>query len=97
MCDQQSLSSACAFAQSDQSLCLSLGYSMFFKLLTEHRLEFLSYKGGCIGSSESTLVKLLEISCRGSNLISCGTQYHKFVLITDIVDHVNINIIDTVL
>ena len=27
-------------------------------LLTEHRLEFLSLKGGCTGSSESTLVKM---------------------------------------
>ena len=26
------------------------------KLLTEHRLEFVSLKGGCTGSSESTLV-----------------------------------------
>ena len=29
---------------------------MIVKLLTEHHLEFLSLKGGCIGSSESTLV-----------------------------------------
>ena len=28
------------------------------KLLTEHHLEFLNLKGGCIGSSESTLVKM---------------------------------------
>ena len=28
------------------------------KLLTEHHLEFLSLKGGCTGSSESTLVKM---------------------------------------
>ena len=28
------------------------------KLLTEHRLEFVSLKGGCTGSSESTLVKM---------------------------------------
>ena len=31
---------------------------MIFKLLTEHHLEFLSLKGDCIGSSESTLVKM---------------------------------------
>ena len=31
---------------------------MSVKLLTEHRLEFVSLKGGCIGSSESTLVKM---------------------------------------
>ena len=36
--------SACTNAQSD---------SMSVKLLTEHRLEFVSLKGGCTGSSES--------------------------------------------
>ena len=58
MCDQQSLRSACAYAQSDQSLCLSLEYYMIVKLLTEHHLEFLSLTGGCRGSSESTHVKV---------------------------------------
>ena len=31
---------------------------MSVKLLTEHHLKFLSVKGDCIGSSESTLVKM---------------------------------------
>ena len=31
---------------------------MIAKLLTEHKLEFLSLKGGCTGSSESTHVKI---------------------------------------
>ena len=31
---------------------------MSVKLLIEHHLEFLSLKGGCTGSSESTLVKM---------------------------------------
>ena len=31
---------------------------MIVKLLTERHLEFLSLKGGCGGSSESTLVKM---------------------------------------
>ena len=31
---------------------------MKVKLLTEHHLEFPSLEGGCIGSSESTLVKM---------------------------------------
>ena len=31
---------------------------MTVKLQTEHHLEFLSFKGGCRGSSESTLVKM---------------------------------------
>ena len=43
---------------SDQNLCLSLEYSMSGMLLTEHHLKFLSLKGGCIGSSESILVKI---------------------------------------
>ena len=41
---------------------------MIIKLLNEHHLGFLGLKGGCRGSSESTLVKMsffLEISCRG--------------------------------
>ena len=58
MCDQQRLRPACAYAQTDQSLCLSLEYSMTVELLTEHCLEFLSLTGGCTGSSESTLVKM---------------------------------------
>ena len=36
---------------------------MIVELLAEHHLEFLSLKGGCRGSSESSLVK---ISWRGS-------------------------------
>ena len=31
---------------------------MSVKVLTEHHLECLSLKGGCIGSSESTIVKM---------------------------------------
>ena len=31
---------------------------MIVKLLTEHHLEFLSFKGGCTDSFESTLVKI---------------------------------------
>ena len=46
------------YAQSDQSLCWSLECSMTVKLLTEHHLKFLGLKGGCTGSSESTLVKM---------------------------------------
>ena len=39
---------------------------MTFKLLALQPLEFLSYRGGCTGSSESTFVKMpnwLEITC----------------------------------
>ena len=58
MCNQQSLRSACAYAQSDQSLYLSLANCMDVKLLTEYHLDFLSLKVGCTDSSESTLVKM---------------------------------------
>ena len=34
---------------------------MIVKLLTEHHLEFLSLKGGCRGSSESTLVRMSNV------------------------------------
>ena len=60
MCDLQSLRSACAYAQSDQSLCSSLEYSMTAKLLTKHQSEFLCLTGGYTGLSESTLVKMLH-------------------------------------
>ena len=58
MCDQQKLRSACAYAQSDQSRCSLLDYSMTVELLTEHLLEVLSLTGGGTGSSESTIVKM---------------------------------------
>ena len=58
MCDQQSLRSARAYTQSDQSLCLSLEYSMTLKLLIELHLEFLSLKGGCTGLCKSTFVEI---------------------------------------
>ena len=48
---------------------------MIIKLLTEHHLEFLSLKGGCRGSSEPTLVKLMEMSCRGSFNNPNGCMY----------------------
>ena len=62
LCDQQSLRSACAYVQSDQSLYQSFEYSTSVKLLTEHNLEFLSLRGGCTGSSESTQVKMPHCS-----------------------------------
>ena len=54
----KSLRSACAYAQSDQSLCLSLEYSMTVMLLTEQHLEFLSLQRGYTGFSECTLVEM---------------------------------------
>ena len=57
-----------SYAQSDQSLCLSLEYPMDVKLLTEHHLRFLSLKGGFTGSSESTLGKMPHVY-HGSNVV----------------------------
>ena len=61
---QPSLRSACAYAQSDLSLCLSLEYTMTVKLLTKQHLVFLGLKGGCTGSSESTLVKMPHVAAQ---------------------------------
>ena len=68
ICDQQSLRSACAYAQSGQSLCQSIEYSRSIKLLVKHHLEFLSLNGGCTGSSESTHVKMPH--CWESNVVA---------------------------
>ena len=58
MCDQQRLRPACAYAQTDQSLCYSLEYSLTVKQLTNHHLKFLSLAGGCTGSPELIFVKM---------------------------------------
>ena len=57
MCDQQRLRPACAYAQTDQSLCLSLNYYMSVKLLIELNLVFLSITGGCTGLLSIHLLK----------------------------------------
>ena len=67
---------------------------MIVKLLTEHHLEFLSLKGGCRGSSESTLVKMSNCwkSHATAQLLHCnrrvivkknmyGPTYETFILI----------------
>ena len=79
MCVQQRLRPACAYAQTDQRLCWSLEYSRSVKLVTEHHLEFLSLKGGCTGSSESTLVKMPH--CWKSRVAAqmCLAQKHNTV------------------
>ena len=58
LCDQQSLRSACSYAQSDQRHGVSLEHSMTVKLLTKHYLKFRSLKEGCTGLSESTHFKM---------------------------------------
>ena len=79
MCDQQRLSSACAYAQTDLSICLSLESSNTPRLLTEHHLEFLGLQRGCTGSSESSLVKMrhcwkshVAAHCFQDNPCSCA-------------------------
>ena len=70
MCDQQMLRPACAYAQSYQSICLSIEYSMTLRQLTEHHLEFLGLKCGCRGSCQNAT--LLEITCHGSIVLVCS-------------------------
>ena len=47
---------------------------MSVKLRTEHHLEFLGLKGGCTGSSESTLVKMSH--CRQSHVTAHISVLH---------------------
>ena len=58
LCATSKVSERPAHMRSLIRLCWSLEYSISVKLLTEHHLKFLAYKGGCTGSSESTLVKM---------------------------------------
>ena len=54
---------------------------MTVKLLTEHYLEFLSLKGGCTGSSESTLIKMPH--CWKSHVMA-QMYVFCFSMITDV-------------
>ena len=56
---------------------------MIVKLLTEHHLEFLSLKGGCTGSSESTLVKMSN--CLKSHAVAhyYSTVYALQLIVVD--------------
>ena len=80
MCDQQSVRSACAYAQSDQSLCLTLEYSMTVKLLSTHHLEIISLKGGCTGSLSLHLSKYHIVGNHMSRLIYV-LSYVRYVLL----------------
>ena len=77
MCNQQRLRPACSYVQSDQSLCSLLEYSMSLKLLTKHDLEFLSLKGGCTGSPQSTLVKMTH--CWKSHAVAQFAIMHIYL------------------
>ena len=72
MCDRLKLRPGCAYAQSDQSLCLSLEYSMSVNLLTGHHLEFNRRLHRLVWVYTCQNVTLLEITCRSSNLIAFG-------------------------
>ena len=50
------------------------------KLLTEHHLEFLSLKGGCIGSSESINVKMPH--CWKSDVAAQMGYIHEKIVTT---------------
>ena len=56
---------------------------MTVKLLTEHHLEFLSLKGACTGSPESTLVKMpycwkSHAMAYGSNILKTESLASKY-------------------
>ena len=55
MCNQQRLRPD---AQSDQSLCYSLEYSMIVKLLTEHHLELLNLKAAAPARMSLNMCKM---------------------------------------
>ena len=57
---------------------------MSVKLLTEHRFEFVSLKGGCTGSSESTLVKMPHCwkSHDASQFLSRCVRYAGYIHIS---------------
>ena len=58
---------------------------MGVKLLTEHHLDFLSLTGGCTGSSEFTLVKMLH--CWKSH-VTTQLDYHSVVIFHwDVISH----------
>ena len=66
---------------------------MSVKLLTEHHLEFLGFKGGCRGSSESTLVKMSNCcKSHAAAHLECSITFKwsftKFVQIMPLGSHV---------
>ena len=52
---------------------------MIVKLLTEHHLEFLSFKGGCRDTFESTLVKMPH--CWKSHVMAQMTGYNNLYIV----------------
>ena len=86
MFDQQRLRPACAYTQSDQSLCLSLEFSMSVALLAGHLFEVVSLKGVCTCLSESALVKMphcwkSNVTAQLSVLRSVALKRREFLLV----------------
>ena len=52
---------------------------MIVKLLTEHHLAFLSLKGGCTGSSESTLVKMSNCWKSRAGAQMCSVVSYNYI------------------
>ena len=58
---------------------------MDIKLLTEHHLGFLSFKGGCTGSAESTLVKMPHCwKSHATAQMTTRTTFFYFILRNEI-------------
>ena len=58
---------------------------MIIKLLTERHLEFLSLKGGCRGSSVSTLVKMSNCwKSHAAAQLFTVYNFHTYGTLTDI-------------
>ena len=62
---------------------------MSVELLTEHHLEFLSLKGGCTASSESTLVKMPHCwkSHFGAQMLKIPYPYRLAVTVPKAIIH----------
>ena len=79
MWDQQSLRSACTYAQSDQSLCWSLEYSMSVKLLTEHHLYEPLHLSKChiVGNHISRLI-IIQVTYDSHWSTSMQREYPQY-------------------
>ena len=65
---------------SPPKMCIGSDYSISVKQLTEHHLEFLSLKGDCTCSSESTFVRMphcwkSHVAAQLCTLVSCSQKF----------------------
>ena len=73
MCDQQRLKAACAYAQSEQSLCLSVEDSMTLMLLTKYHLSQNL-------SSAAVVIGALRVKGSFHQICSlCASNFHFYV------------------